>query len=302
MVAHRMPAPGKSPRILFLIPYFGRWPFWMPFFLESCRHNSDIDWLFFTDCGRPESAPPNVRFLGLGFDDYCQIVSRKLGISFAPSSPYKLCDLKPALGLVHQEYLQNYDYWGFSDIDLIYGELRNYFTEQRMAGRDLLSTHERRISGHLCLLRNSPEMLNCFRRVPDWERLLANDKHAGFDEGAFSRLFVRFKNWPKRVQQLLSLGNPLWRNSEFHEAFTTPYGRVPWHDGSFDFPDYWRWDNGKLTNSADGARSFPYFHFIGWKQRADWRSEAAQNSLSDPGLPSSGCWHITPTGFRACPS
>ena len=42
-----------TPRLLFLIPYFGRWPFWMPFFLQSCRFNPDVQWLFFTDCGTP---------------------------------------------------------------------------------------------------------------------------------------------------------------------------------------------------------------------------------------------------------
>ncbi|EXF95355.1 hypothetical protein HK44_026140 [Pseudomonas fluorescens HK44] len=30
---------NPSSRIFFLIPYFGRWPFWMPFFLESCRRS-----------------------------------------------------------------------------------------------------------------------------------------------------------------------------------------------------------------------------------------------------------------------
>ena len=51
-----------APRLLFVIPYFGRWPFWMPFFLKSCRFNPDVQWLFFTDCGALPDAPSNVRF------------------------------------------------------------------------------------------------------------------------------------------------------------------------------------------------------------------------------------------------
>jgi len=293
---------NKSSRVLFLIPYFGRWPFWMSFFLESCRYNPDIDWLFFTDCTPPATSPENTRFVTTSFDAYCKHVSERLGIRFTPNTPYKLCDLKPALGEVHAEELSGYAFWGFSDIDLIYGDLRSHFTEERLQRYQVLSTHDRRISGHLCLLRNTAGLRELFRRVPGWREKLEVAEHVGFDEGAFSKLFVRLKRWPRPLQRLLSLGNPLWRNSEFHEAFTTPYGRVPWHDGSFNFPSYWRWENGKLTNSADGMRTFPYFHFIGWKQRADWCSEAAQNSLADPALPTSGCWHITPTGFRACQS
>lgn len=295
------PSPPHQ-KILFVVPYFGKWPFWMTFFLESCRYNPDIDWLFLTDCGTPKDAPENVRFVATTFKAYCQSVSEKLGISFTPDSPYKLCDLKPALGEVHADALSGYDFWGFSDIDLIYGDLRNYFTPARLERHDVLSTHERRISGHLCLLRNTPEIRSLFRQVPNWQEKLESREHFGFDEGAFSRLFVRFKKWPRPLRRLLSLTNPLWRRSEFIEACTTPYGRVPWHDGSFNFPSHWCWKRGKLTNSADGPRAFPYFHFIGWKQRTDWCSEAEQNSLADSALPKSGCWHITTTGFRACPS
>lgn len=290
----------SPPSIIFLIPYFGKWPFWMPFFLESCRHNPDIDWLFFTDCGVPADAPANVRFHETSFADYCAYVTQQLGISFHPDSPYKLCDLKPALGLVHAADIAAYDFWGFSDIDLVYGDLRAYFTADRLAKHRLLSTHARRISGHLCLLRNTPEMLNCFKQVPDWQEMLSSNQHFGFDERAYTQLFIHFKKWPTKLRKLLSLSNPLWRQSEFIEAYSTPYGRLAWHDGSFNFPEYWRWKQGKLSNSQDGERNFPYFHFIGWKERSDWRAEACKNSTSDPTLPKADSWVVTPQGFKRC--
>lgn len=111
-------------RICLLIPYFGRWPFWMPFFLRTCKRNADIDWLFFSDCGVPDDLPNNVRIIPISFADYCQLVSERLGISFKPDNPYKLCDIKPALGHIHADHLDGFDFWGFSDIDLIYGDLR----------------------------------------------------------------------------------------------------------------------------------------------------------------------------------
>lgn len=283
-------------RIRFIIPYFGKWPFWMPFFLESCRFNPDIDWLFFTDCGVPPDAPSNVRFIPLSFGQYCENVSQRLGIAFAPTLPYKLCDLKPALGFVHSEELDGYDFWGFSDIDLVYGNLRAYFHPARLERFDLLSTHARRISGHLCLIRNTPEMRACFKRVPDWAVRLTDNTSVGFDEGAFSRLFIRYKNLPDFIRRTLSRSNPLWRRSEFVEACTTPNGKVPWHDGSFRFPEFWRWDHGVLTNSADGDREFPYFHFICWKGREDWKAEAESQSLT-PNLPKQHRWKITTRGF-----
>ena len=188
-----------TPRLLFLIPYFGRWPFWLPFFLQSCRFNPDVQWLFFTDCGTPPNAPDNVRFRAMSFDDYCTTVSARLRIDFRPQSPYKLCDLKPALGYVPADELVGFDFWGFSDIDLVYGDLRSYFSAERLQRVDLLSTHERRISGHLCLLRNNIRMCEAFMQVPGWQAKLASSEHNAFDEGAFSRLFIRHKSWPKRA-------------------------------------------------------------------------------------------------------
>ncbi len=48
------------PSIGFVIPYFGNWPFWFPFFLESCRANPSINWIFHTDCGIPADLPTAV--------------------------------------------------------------------------------------------------------------------------------------------------------------------------------------------------------------------------------------------------
>ena len=140
-------------RIVFLIPYFGRWPFWMPLFVETCRLNPDIDWILYSDCGALPDCPPNVRLQPMRFPDYCARVTQKLGIAFAPESPYKLCDLKPAYGVLHEEDIVGYDFWGFGDIDVAYGSLRAYFTEARLARYDFFSTHERRVSGLLMSIR-----------------------------------------------------------------------------------------------------------------------------------------------------
>ena len=73
---------SNSPSIIILIPYFGNWPFWMPFFLESCRHNPDIDWLLIGDCEVIDNLPPNVRFNQISFSDYCSHISKCLNLEF----------------------------------------------------------------------------------------------------------------------------------------------------------------------------------------------------------------------------
>lgn len=284
-------------RIRLLIPYFGRWPFWMSFFLQTCKWNADIDWLFFTDCGAPDDLPDNVHVVTISFNDYCQLVSERLGISFKPENPYKLCDIKPALGYLHVDQLDGFDFWGFSDIDLIYGDLRGYFSEERLSKYDLFSTHARRVSGHLCLLRNNERMRGAFMRIPEWRVCFEDSKHHAFDEAAFSRLFVRHKNWPEGVRRLADRFNPWRRRSEFSEAFSTPHARVPWLSGSFDFPNRWIWSEGRLTNNLDGAREFPYFHFISWKT-AKWAGRSLGSLVQPADLASCSSWCLTEEGFR----
>nr|WP_276489267.1 DUF6625 family protein [Pseudomonas mendocina] len=269
----------------------------MPLFLESCRNNPDIDWLLFSDCGEPYDLPANVRVQPIGYADYCSLVSKRLGISFFPDNPYKLCDLKPALGYIHEKDLLGYDFWAFGDLDLIYGRLREYFTSERLAYYDLYSTHARRVSGHLCLVRNTDVMRRVFMRMPRWQERLTDQTHHALDEGAFSRLFLWRKNFPEPLFKLVGRFNSLRRRSEFVEAFSTPSGCIPWIDGGFHFPQCWVWEKGSLTNDRDGDRQFPYFHFAIWK-RGEWTNKAVPTQEEMRALVEQSAWVVDVEGFK----
>jgi hypothetical protein len=285
----------SEPSICFVIPYFGAWPFWLPFFLESCRANPTVNWLIYTDCPIPPRCPPNVRVLQVDYHAYCNRVSSMLRIDFRPTNAYKLCDLKPALGFIHREELVSFDFWAFGDMDVIYGDIRGYFTAERLRRKDLFATHERRISGHLCLIRNTERMRTAFMRIPDWQRRLTQQEHQALDEGAFSRLFIRHKNFPKALREALGRLNPWRRRSEFVEAFSTPGARVPWIGGKLDFPERWYWKPGSLRNDRDGEREFPYLHFLVWKRFA-WNADTAVASSPEAVAYSPG-WKIDASGF-----
>lgn len=289
---------STSPSICLVMPYFGKWPFWMPFFLQSCRLNPSVEWLFYSDCAPLDNCPENVRVVSMSFADYCQHVSSRLDIDFRPTQAYKLCDIRPAFGLIHEADLQGYDFWGFGDIDLVYGDLRAYFTAERLQSHDLYSTHARRVSGHLCLIRNTPRMRDAFKRMPSWRQRFCDPQHQALDEGAFTRLFLRNKNLPDFLQKILgTLFNPWYRRSEFVEAYSTPYARIDWHDGSRNFPQKWYWNNGKLTNDQDGSREFPYFHFIVWK-RHGWDQLPPEQLQASTSFALSPSWSISPQGFE----
>jgi len=250
--------------IIMVMPYFGQWPEWIDLFMISCRWNASINWLFITDCGVPACAPDNVRFLHMSFADYRKLASDRLGIRFPDTSPYKLCDYKPAYGFIHEDIVAGYDYFGFGDVDVIYGNIRRFYTPEVLT-HNLISTHDHRLSGHFCLIRNSDRMRNAFRRVKNWQMYLETPDHRGFDEHKFRRIVLRHNKHPLFLRRISSWFDPYQRATYFKEQYSTILAPVPWHDGSFDHPQEWLWQKGRLTNRRDGAREFLYLHFMNWK-------------------------------------
>lgn len=288
------------------MPYFGCWPKWFPFYLESCRWNPTIDWLFFTDCPIPNNSPPNVRFIDLSYSEYQQLISKRLNINFEVKSAYKLCDIKPTYGFLHQEYLTGYDYFGFGDIDVIYGDIRTFYTD-KILHYNTLSTLSDRVSGHLFLIKNEEKWINAFRQIPHWQHLLSDPKIQGVDEYWLTRVIKGHRLLPARLSNLLSIVDPYKRNHFFQERHASPLVEWPWMDGTYNYPSKWYWYRGKLTTEFGGE--FMYLHFMNWKsskylpkrygQKAAWEN---LSQLIDPTLTDlSQGWSISTSGFSPLP-
>lgn len=290
-------AATETAQVVVLIPWFGPWPFWMPAFLESCRRNAGIRWALFADHPIDTPLPLNVELETISFSDYCERVSDRLGIRFQPAHPYKLCDLKPALGAVHRDRLGDAPFWAFSDLDLVYGDLLGYYGPL-LDRWDIISTHRTRISGHFALLRNEAVTIDAFRQARGWREALEAPDHSCFDESAFSQRLLPHKKWPRLLRLARYGSDRLIRRSRFQEDFTTPMrgGRHPWLLGRETFPDAWIWREGRITTSATGSREFPYFHFLDWKRCWAGRPPGEVWQLSAAELGAG--WRITESGFR----
>ncbi|MFY9629168.1 MAG: DUF6625 family protein [Methylocystis sp.] len=257
-----------TPRILIFVQWFGPWPPWMRCFLESCRWNPTVNWLLIGDAPQPEDLPRNVRLKQVTFDDYRALFSKKLGVGARWTDVYKLCDLKPALAAVHDLEVDGYDYWGYCDIDVIFGDIRQFYTPQILV-HDLVTTHADILSGHFTLFRNSPRMVNAFRGIPFWRRLFDTPRHKSFDEQIFSRLFLPFP----RGDSWRRLFTPFLGGALCVERYSTNIPPRTWIDGSADWPEKWFWERGRLTTNGSGDQEFLYLHFSCWQSNR-WTSEA----------------------------
>lgn len=176
-------------KIAIILPYFGAFPKWMSLFVEGCRNNEFIDFIIYSDC-KYEYNCPNIIFHEISFSAFCQQISEALSINFKPASAYKLCGLRPFLGYIFQEELKDYDFWGFCDLDLVFGNLRLLFNANNLLKYDVISTQGDRISGPLCIIRNSKEYREAAFRINGWQDLVLSPKMIPIDEKYFSDLLA----------------------------------------------------------------------------------------------------------------
>ncbi len=289
--------------IAIIIPFFGKWPEWIPLYFESIRRNLTVDWYFFTDCEVPDNSPENIYFNEITFQDYVKFVGDRLQINFKPSSPYKLCDLKPAYGYLHEDLIRNYDCFGFGDVDVIYGDIRKFYSDDVLSC-NCISSHADRVAGHLTLFRNKKNLRQAFMKITKkkgrstsgWKELYSHPEFLGLDEAEFSDLFLPPDVGVRWKWFLEWRGAFLRQNNYFVEQHSTILSALrPWHDGTWNFPETWFWKNGRLTNSHDGKREFMYLHFMNWKGER-WLDRRYGDKAAWSGLPEIN--HV-PTGEEA---
>lgn len=145
-------------KIILIIPYYGRLPEWISLFVKSCGYlNGKIDFLFFTDDSSILSieCEANVQYHITSFEwlrDY--IASKGLG---ELSSAYKLCDYRPCYGYIFQEYIKDYEYWGYCDVDTILGDIPSFLIKSNYTQYDRIGE-----KGHFTIYRNTKKCRELF--------------------------------------------------------------------------------------------------------------------------------------------
>jgi hypothetical protein len=192
---------ARPPTIALVLVWFGPWPFWLPAFLLSCRHNPGVRWLVACDASPPASHPDNVTFLPMDIVTFNRRSTAALGldIRITPDYAYKLCDLKIMNGLIFEDELREFDFWGCCDLDVVWGNILKFITPDLLDRHDVITSRPGRISGHFCLFRNLPEWVNLFHDIPDiGARLAQNARYTGIDESGLTALLQGYASSPWR--------------------------------------------------------------------------------------------------------
>ena len=166
-------------KINVIFPYFGILPVHYKMWRVSALRNPDIDFMFFTDTDVEPAK--NIIVHKMQFKDFRQIVQKGFDFPIVLDRPYKICDYRPAFAYILSDYIKGYDFWGWGDLDVVYGDIRHFFTD------DVLS-HHKMISGfgHFTLYHNDKDTNNFFMKhiggYVDYKDAFTQQKSMYYDE------------------------------------------------------------------------------------------------------------------------
>jgi hypothetical protein len=145
-------------KAVIILVWIGKVPAYFPLWVRSVKSNSSFDFLLFTDQLVDIQTPDNLRVIRLTMQELSDTISRKLSLKINIVYPYKICEYKPAFGEIFSDYLAGYAFWGCCDVDLLFGNLEKFITDE------ILDSYKKvLVRGHLTLYRNETAVNAAYR-------------------------------------------------------------------------------------------------------------------------------------------
>ena len=117
----------------FLMLYLGTLPAYFDFWAKSCTSNWDtFHWYVYNDHVKQKfDYNKAVTLIPYNFSKLCNDLKCELGINIPHESSRIVCDCRIILYALRKkdDSLENYDFIGYSDIDVIYGSIKNFMPD-----------------------------------------------------------------------------------------------------------------------------------------------------------------------------
>jgi hypothetical protein len=214
----------KHLRKLFIICWFGEFPDWLNKWVANMEYLKPMgyDYLIISSLKLFE-----------------QRVREKLNIEpCIVEGSGKPWDYRGSLGLLFEEELKGYDYWGTTDFDCVYGDIEKYMTDEELVKWDIWSNHHNYICGPWTLYKNIEKINTLFMECEDWQERLEEPQATGWIEKSYSDMVDR-----------------LHHEGEINRLYTHNQSRDPnmWKDLSFI--------DGKLYDAGTEIMTFHFNRF-----------------------------------------
>lgn len=153
-----------------------------------------------------------------------------------------MCDFKPAYGFLFSEILYSYQFWGHGDIDMVYGNIRGFMTDEILNNYDIINSRHDFIKGTFCLYRNIEKMNMLFTKSRDYKHVFTHEDHFSFFECNFLyhqlALGYSILDFTENIQSMTFLAVKGKLNNDFRVFFD--------HIIAQGMSDRIRWDHGLI--------------------------------------------------------
>ena len=164
----------------FVLTMFGT-PFpWIDEFVDHVQHLEKYGWYWKIFTHNEMQSEGNVEFVKMTHEEFNNLVKKKTGVrpnlfqtpSGVPS--VHVTDFYVASGLIFEDYLKDFDFWGITNLDVVYGRLDHYLQDSVLADCDIFTDDVGIINGVFSLFRNVVYINNLFKEIPYWKEALVN--------------------------------------------------------------------------------------------------------------------------------
>ena len=263
-------------KIAIILPYFGKLLEYTNLYFKSCELNPEVDFLVFSDQEKPQNLPENVFFNYFTINDFKILASRQLEVKVKINNPYKICDYKPTYGHVFQDYLKDYDWWGYTDLDMVLGIINRFISDELFESNDIVTARNKSFAGNFTLFSNTQENRFLYRNIINWKEILRN-KNAVYciDEVFKPRGIPAGNNLFSKINFRWNSAKLVTTGRDDLNSVVTAIPDLKVHYGDFLLSDQYfksrgienwqvEWKDGKLIEKYTNKEGL-YFHFYRMK-------------------------------------
>lgn len=258
--------------IILMIPYFGKLPQFYEAWKITAMHNSTIHFLLFTD-DKTVKSEGNIRVVHLEWQEMVSKIQAFFPFPIALRAPYKICDFRPAFGEIFCDCINGYDYWGYCDIDLLFGDIRKFITDE------LLQEYDRFFyNGHVSIYKNCEKMNQLYRYIEEegypavnYEECYRSPRAFYFDE--FGAMYAKcLINKVKVFDDLKIRRDPIIGKEKFY-----------WENVEEESQFVISWEKGRLYAVHRGQKTeLLYAHFFRRKFSVPEKTESVERIVIAP--------------------
>ncbi len=156
-------------RIKLLTPWCGPPPRWQEQFRKRMAANRIVDW---------ETVP-------LTLEQFNALATERLGVRCRKNTFYNAnCDLRPMYGHLFADKYEGYEFWGWCDVDVVFGDL-DRLLPPLLDAHDVVTTAGNYVHGPLTVFRTGWTK-SLYLTDDQWKDVVADPDYWNFDETGFN--------------------------------------------------------------------------------------------------------------------